>query len=144
VVIVAALTLGIIWNNNQQASATALRTADTLFHEIATKVDERMTGMLGAVKARMAGRYLSTPATKRAGVSASLSLPCGSRVAGWPSAFWKDMWMWTPLPTPSGVRRGVKLTRSSRRQAVARASWRTTTAWSAAASASAGLTVISY
>ena len=51
VVIVAALTLGIIWNNHQQASATALRTADTLFHEIATKVDERMTGMLGAVKA---------------------------------------------------------------------------------------------
>lgn len=51
VVIVAALTSAIIWNNDRQASSAALQTADQLFHEIATKVDERMNGMLGAVKA---------------------------------------------------------------------------------------------
>ena len=51
VVIVAALTAGIIWNNYRQASSAALRTADQLFYEITTKVDERMNGMLNAVKA---------------------------------------------------------------------------------------------
>ncbi len=51
VVIVAALTAGIIWNNYRQASSAALRTADQLFYEISSKVDERMNGMLGAVKA---------------------------------------------------------------------------------------------
>ena len=51
VIIVAALTAAIIWNNHRQASSAALRTADQLFHEITTKVDERMNGVLGAVKA---------------------------------------------------------------------------------------------
>jgi adenylate cyclase len=49
-VIVVALTAGIIWNNYRQASSAAVRTADQLFHEITTKVDERMNGMLVAVK----------------------------------------------------------------------------------------------
>ncbi len=51
VVIVAALTIAIIWNNHRQASAAALRTADQLFHEITRNVDEHMNGMLGSVKA---------------------------------------------------------------------------------------------
>ncbi len=50
VAIVIALTAVIIWNIHQEASAAALRTADQLFHEIATGTDERMNGMLGAVK----------------------------------------------------------------------------------------------
>ncbi len=51
VVVVSALTAAIIWNNHRQASSAALRTAEQLFHEITTKVDERVNGMLGAVKA---------------------------------------------------------------------------------------------
>ncbi len=51
VVIVAALTAGTIWNNHRLASSAALQTADQLFVEIATKVDERINGMLGAVRA---------------------------------------------------------------------------------------------
>ena len=51
VVIVAALTAGIIWNNHRQASAAALQTADQLFTVIARNVDERMNRMLGGVKA---------------------------------------------------------------------------------------------
>ncbi|MDJ0946149.1 MAG: adenylate/guanylate cyclase domain-containing protein [Kiloniellales bacterium] len=51
VVIVAALTAGIIWNNHRQASAAALQTADQLFTEIARNADERMNRLLGAVKA---------------------------------------------------------------------------------------------
>ncbi len=50
VVIVTALTAVVIWNNHQEASAAALRTADQLFHEIAAETDERMNGMLGAIK----------------------------------------------------------------------------------------------
>ena len=51
VVIVTALTAAIIWTNYRQASSVALRTAEQLFQEIATKADERVNGMLGAVKA---------------------------------------------------------------------------------------------
>ncbi len=51
VIIVAALTTAIIWNNHRQASAAALRTAGQLFDEITSNVDERMNGMLGSVKA---------------------------------------------------------------------------------------------
>jgi adenylate cyclase len=51
VAVVVALTTGIIWNNYRQASSVALTTADQLFYEVTTKVDERMNGMLNAVKA---------------------------------------------------------------------------------------------
>ncbi len=51
VVIVAALTAGIIWNNHRQASAAALQTADQLFTVIARNADERMNRLLGGVKA---------------------------------------------------------------------------------------------
>jgi adenylate cyclase len=50
VIIVAALTSVIIWNNQREASSAALRTADQLFHVLSAKVDERINGMLGAVK----------------------------------------------------------------------------------------------
>lgn len=51
VIIVATLTAAIVWNNYRQASSVALRTADQLFYEITTKVDQRMNGLLGTVKA---------------------------------------------------------------------------------------------
>ncbi len=50
VVIVTILTAVVVWNNHQEASAAALRTADQLFREIAAGADERMNGILGAVK----------------------------------------------------------------------------------------------
>lgn len=50
VVIVAALTAAIIWNNRREASDVALETAEQLFNEITTKVDERVNRMLGSVR----------------------------------------------------------------------------------------------
>jgi len=51
VVIVAGLTAGIIWNNHRQAATAALQTADQLFTVVARNADERMSRMLGGVKA---------------------------------------------------------------------------------------------
>lgn len=49
--IIFLLTTFIIWNNHREASAAALRTADQLFQETTTSIDERLNGMLGAIQA---------------------------------------------------------------------------------------------
>ncbi|CTQ76716.1 adenylate/guanylate cyclase domain-containing protein [Roseibium alexandrii] len=51
VVLVTALTSVIIWINYNEATNAALRTSSRLFQEITAGVDERMNGILGAVKA---------------------------------------------------------------------------------------------
>ena len=50
-IIVTALTVVIIWTNHREASTAAKKTADQLFQQNATRVDERLGRLLSAVKA---------------------------------------------------------------------------------------------